>query len=330
MIRHNLLCLCLVLLASTAMAAPREMTLYLDAAVVSYDVTAKKGLAELALPTAVRENSLRVKPLDGGTISRVTLVPARLPAKLKQEITALDEQKNRLQDRLKALETREAIFTSAAKSQSSKAPRKSKTNPDPLASVRQGTDFAIAQLEAVYTTRRRTEQELRRVDARLAALAQQPGSGPTVSVAVTPVNARVRISAILTAGGWKPHYDIRLSGNGSARLFIFADLATDIANHQQGAGISVVPARLSAEARQQSFPLQQRHGLLQVNEWQLPVTGEQFSSGPLNSFSFTLQNTGQVALPAGQAAIFRADEYVGSSVLPALAGGASVTITGPR
>lgn len=330
MIRHNLLSLCLVLLASTAMAAPREMTLYLDAAVVSYDVTAKKGLAELALPAAVREDSLRVKPLDGGSISRVTLVPARLPAKLKQEITTLDEQKNRLQDRLKALETREAIFTSAAKSQSSKAPRKSKTNPDPLASVRQGTDFAIAQLEAVYTTRRRTEQELKRVDARLAVLAQQPGSGPTVSVVVTPASARVRINAILAAGGWKPHYDIRLSGNGSARLFIFAELTTDIANHQQGTRISVVPARLTAESRQKSFPLQQRHGLPQVDEWQLPVTGEQFSSGPLNSFSFTLQNTGQVALPAGQVAIFRADEYVGSSVLPALTGGASATITGPR
>ncbi len=63
-------------------------------------------------------------------------------------------RRDALGDRLKALNAREAIFKSAAKSQSGKAPRKSKTNTEPLTAVRQGTEFAIAQLENVYHARR--------------------------------------------------------------------------------------------------------------------------------------------------------------------------------
>ena len=74
---------------------------------------------------------------------------------------------------LQALATREEIFKSAAKSQGGKAPRKSKANPDPMQAIRQGTEFAIAQLEAVYTSRRRTEQEIRRIDSRIAAAKNQ-------------------------------------------------------------------------------------------------------------------------------------------------------------
>jgi len=83
-------------------------------------------------------------------VERVELLPCQVPERRQKELDALIEQKNRLEDRMKALDTREDIFAAAAKSQSSKAPRKTKANPDPLASVRQGTDFAIAQLEAVY------------------------------------------------------------------------------------------------------------------------------------------------------------------------------------
>lgn len=324
MICRSLFSLGLVLLASTALASPREMILYLDAAAVSYDLTARKGLAELVLPAAVRENSLRIRPLDGGSISRVTVAPARPPAKLQQEIAVLTEQKNRLQDRLKALETREAIFTTAAKSQSSKAPRKSKSNPDPLASVRQGTDFAIAQLEAVYTSRRKTEQELTRIATRLNSLTRQPGSGPTVRIAVTPATARVRISAILAAGAWQPRYDVQLSSNSeTAQLTLRADLSGELSMHQQTAAISVVPARLTAQPHQLPPALQQ------PIQWQLPVSKPQFSTAPLNSFSFTLQNSSQTTLPSGQASVYRDGEYLGGPVFPELAPGTSATLSQP-
>lgn len=330
MIRSSLLCLWLMLAATTALAAPQEMILYQDGALVSYEVVARKGLVELALPAGIREGTLRISPLDGGSITRVALLPERLPLKRQQEIAALTEQKSRLQDRLKALETREAIFTSAAKSQSSKAPRKSKTNPDPLASVRQGTDFAIAQLEAVYTSRRRTEQELRRLDAHFAALSQQPGSGPTVSVAVTPVNARVKISVTLTSGGWLPRYDIRLSGDGTALLSMSADLSGVDSVSRQNSSISVVPAQLQADALQPSFTLQQGHAPLQGATWQVPVSSEQFTTGPLNRFSFTLQNTSRITLPTGQAAVYRHNEYIGTLTVPTLVPGGTVTLSSPH
>jgi hypothetical protein len=67
------------------------------------------------------------------------------PGKGEKELDTLLEQRNRLGDRLQALETREEIFKSATKSQSGKAPRKTRANPDPMLTIRQGTEFAIAQ-----------------------------------------------------------------------------------------------------------------------------------------------------------------------------------------
>ena len=67
---------------------------------------------------------------------------------------------------MQALEAKETVFKAAAKSQSGKAPRKTKTNPDPLAGVRQATEYAIAQLESVYRARRMAESDLNSVEAR--------------------------------------------------------------------------------------------------------------------------------------------------------------------
>jgi hypothetical protein len=129
--------------------------------------------------------------------------------KAETGLDALLEQRSRLGDRLRALATREEIFKSAAKSQSGKAPRKTKTNPDPMQAIRQGTEFAIAQLEAVYTSRRRTELEIRRIDGRIAA-AKVSGRGPEniVRIHVAPVRGRITARYAVAGLAWTPRYDI--------------------------------------------------------------------------------------------------------------------------
>src|SRR5690242_16773397 len=160
----------LVITAGTALADSRVVTFYSDGALVELETAATKGVAEIRLPPGMMAESLRIKPLNNAVIQRVDILASRLEGKGTKDLDALLEQKNRLEDRLQALATREEIFKSAAKSQSGKAPRKTKTNPEPMQSIRQGTDFAIAQLEAVYTARRKTELEIRRCDARIASL----------------------------------------------------------------------------------------------------------------------------------------------------------------
>lgn len=326
MILRYLFCfLVLSVTSSSALAAARELTVFSDGSLVELDALAKKGVVELILPAQIREGTLRVKPLDNGTIGLVELLPARIADKQQNELDSLTEQMSRLQDRMKALEHREGIFAAAAKSQSSKAPRKSKTNPDPLASVRQGTDFAIAQLEAVYTARRKTEQELKRVEARLVRLSKAALAGPTVRVSVTPATTRIRVTAVLKDGGWIPRYELRLQGSGTAHLALLGDI-TEI---PPGFVVKVVPTSLSAGMPHQSSPLAAGSSP-RLAEWSLPVEKEQVISAPLPAYFLTLKNVTGRALPAGQAGIYSNGEYLGTAVFPATATGAVASVSSAR
>lgn len=326
-IRCLLLCLTLLAVTPLAQAAPRELTLFPDASLIEVEVAAKKGIAEFSFPLPIREGTLRVKSLDSSsTIGRVELVPFRTPDRLQKELDTLTEQKNRLEDRLKALDTREDIFAAAAKSQSSKAPRKTKSNPDPLTSVRQGTDFAIAQLEAVFTARRRTKQELKKVVARLAALQKTALGGPTLRVSVSPATSRIRIAALLKEGGWTPRYEIRIQGSGSAQVTLAADSS---ASFPDGYTVSATAAALSAGQPRQTYPFS-AGGAPRLSTWQLPVEQEQVSAGPLPAFSLTIKNTTPQPLPAGKATLYYAGEYLGTTDFSAVAAGASATLTGPK
>jgi hypothetical protein len=162
------LCIMLLTAAGPTSADCKSATFYTDGVMVEQEAAAVKGVLEIPLPSGMIDDSLRIIPGSGTVIRRVDIVPAPADTgKTERELDALLEQKNRLGDRLLALATREDIFKTAAKSQSGKAPRKTKTNPEPMQSIRQGTEFAIAQLEAVYTARRKTEQEIRRLDSRI-------------------------------------------------------------------------------------------------------------------------------------------------------------------
>lgn len=325
-IRSLVLCLTLLTATSQAHAAPRQLTLYSDASLLEAEVTTKRGSAEFSFPTPIREGTLRIKPLDNGSIARVELLPFKTSDKLQKELDNLTEQKHRLEDRLKALDTREGIFAAAAKSQSSKAPRKTKTNPDPMTSVRQGTDFAIAQLEAVFTARRRAEQDLKRVEGRLAVLQKTAVGGPTVRVAVTPATGRLRIAAVLKEGGWTPGYDIRIQGNNTAQLALVAHTNSWLPD---GYSVSVTPAAISAGQPTQLYPFS-TVGSPRLAEWQLPTEKEQVTTSPIPSFSLTLKNTSNTPLAAGKAAIYYHGEFLGTTDFQGVAAGAATSVSGPK
>jgi hypothetical protein len=158
------------------------------------------------------EGSLRIRPDSGTSLQRVDIGPVRTgPGTAVKGLNALLEQRSRLNDRLQALATCEEIFTSAAKSQSSKAPRKTKANPDPRQVIRQGTEFAIAQMEDVYTSRRRTEQEIKNIDSRIAATKSSRRRGETSAlIHVAPLRGRVTVRYAIAGQGWTPRDDMYL------------------------------------------------------------------------------------------------------------------------
>ncbi len=320
-LRAVVLMLAIFAFASLVQASPRDLTVFSDGILVELDATAKKGVAEVAIPGLIREGTLRVKPLDNAVIGTVELLPAKPSDRFQKEMDTLAEQKSRLLDRMKALEHREGIFAAAAKSQSSKAPRKSKTNPDPLASVRQGTDFAIAQLEAVYTARRKIENELKRIDARILSLSGRSNAGNTARVKVSPANGRLRIAAVLQNSGWIPRYEIRMHGDSLFQLVMLAE----IKGLPEGFSVSVAPAALAAGVSQQLLTLP-ASGAPRLASWQLSVEKGQIFNGVLPSYNITFKNSTGISLPAGQAAIYSNGEYLGTAEFPATAIGLYATV----
>ncbi len=305
-------------------AAQREVTAFSDGLLVEIEATARKGVAEVTLPAPIRENSLRVKPLDTGRVERVELLPYRVPDRQQKELDNLIEQKNRLEDRMKALDTREDIFAAAAKSQSSKAPRKTKTNPDPLTSVRQGTEFAIAQLEAVFTARRRTVQDLKRVETKLAQVQKSVTNGPTARIMTSAPTTRIKVAAVLADGGWKPRYEIRLQSDKTAQLILLAQTTAV----PEGFVTKVASTSLAGGQPQQLLPLP-TGTLPRIAEWRLPVEQEQVASSPLPVFSFTIKNSTGAHLMAGEAVVYSREEYLGTVILPALALDAAANVKSP-
>ncbi len=304
----SMLCLFLAAAFNTS-ALARSVTFFSDGAMVEMDMTAAKGSVDIALPAGMIEGSLRVRPDSGTSIQRVDILPASPERDAgDKDLDSLVEQKSRLNDRLQALATREAIFTAAAKSQSGKAPRKTKTNPDPMQSIRQGTEFAIAQLEAVYTARRKAEQEIRRLDGRIAAAkAGRRGSEAIARVLVSPAKGKVVVRYALAQQGWVPRYDIHLNGDGTAVI----QMSGQLPGAFTGFLLKASPAQLSDNATAPLFPAQ-AGAVARLGGFRLPVTEERFGTGVQTSSSFVLNNTASTHLPAGEAGIYRKSEYVGT------------------
>lgn len=302
--------LCAVLfMATPAAAAVKSVTFYLDCARVESESAAVKGYLEVSLPRGMEAGSLRIRPLHGASIARVEVSPSRTDRKLEHELTRLAERKDLLADRLKALAAREDIFRAAAKSQSGKAPRKTKNNREPLEDIRKGTEFAIAQLEGVYTARRKAENELKSVEARLASLREEGNVGGSVArIWLAGKEGRVTVSYLHSTLKWTPCYDFRVGNDGEMQVVMNAILSVA----EKGAMISVVPAPLAEASAEPPLPADPA-GVARIAAFSLPMEKERFSPFPQASLSFSFKNLSGKRLPPGEATCYRRGEYLGKT-----------------
>jgi hypothetical protein len=320
--------ICLLLSIPTALVLPsvpvwaagKQFTWYLDGAAVEQEIEITNGGAEVLLPPELKPGSLRVKPLGSARLARVELVPVT-PGRIEEkEASRLAERREELLDRLKALDVKEEIFKATAKSQGGKAPRRTRTNPEPLAAIRQGTDFAIARLEDVYKARRRVEREIKELEKRQSVLQQQDTvSGKLARIRLDGRKGVVRVSYLLTGKGWQPRYDVRVSGE-KAEVTMSAQLPRDGKN-----AVKVVPARLadppvaSAAVGVGSMP--------RIAAWKLPVTSEISGVGGIGGVTVKLRNDSGWYFPSGDAAVFIKEEYIGTAVIPGVSSGGVVELT---
>ena len=317
-----LIIICFIAFSATAASAGDKITFYRDGALLQQEAIAVKGTIDIPLQAGLLEHTLTIVPSPGTTILDVSTGRSEPGSAADKGLEALVESRRRLEDRLRALETREAIFTSAAKAQSGKAPRKSKANPDPMQAIRQGTDFAIAQLEAVYTARRKTEQEIRNIDARLAAAGK--GSRPaesSIRIAVTPPRGRVTLRYATSERGWQPQYNLYLPGDGTARL----QLSARMTGNGRGFQARVSSGSLAESAGADTFPVQS--GGTVLAGYRLPVTEESYTSGIFNRFSGTITNNTPHYLPPGESGLFRGGAYFGRFRFEGLSSGRSRVIS---
>jgi hypothetical protein len=283
------------LICQPVCAGQKSVTFYLDGAVVEQEAGAPKGYLEYPLPDALKPGSLRVKPVAGGSVLRVEVVPAERDRRRSREIARLEAQKSELQDKMQTLATREELFASAVKSQSGKAPRKSKTNPDPMVSLQQGTDFALAQLDSVNRSQRSCRRALDAVEKKLSA------SRKGAAVArIWLSGKRARISYQVGGEGWTPCYDLRWAGDASGELLLHARLPRPDKGVRYLVSTGTVAQGVAPQPVHGEFPVLLRYPLT-LNE------GEKRE--PPFSFSFKSVEAG---LPPGEATAFWRGEYLGS------------------
>lgn len=253
-----LLCGFLLLLpCQPLMAAQKSVTFYLDGARVEQELVARRQYLELPLPDNIIPGSLRVMPVKKGRVLRVEVGVHPDPQRAR-EIPRLEERRQELRARLQALSAREEIFTAAAKTQSGKAPRMSKLNPEPLVSLQQGTDFALSRLDTVYRSKQKVQAALEKVEWELA----RAGKG-TPRARIWFSGKKARVSYLVSGEHWSPCYDFRWSGrDAKGELLVHARLPQP----EQGVRYLVSSGKVveGAPGRpvQGDFPTISRHSLL--------------------------------------------------------------------
>jgi hypothetical protein len=294
--RIPLLCATLLLLASHPVCAgQKSITFYLDGAVVEADAAATKGYLEYPLPDAFTPGSLRVRPLDTGKVLRVEVAPPEKDGRKSREVKRLEERRTELQDKLQSLDRREELFASAVKSQSGKSPRKSKTNPDPVAALEQGTQFALDKLDAINRSQRSCRREFDEVERKLAAT--RKGSS---LARIWLSGKRARISYQVSSESWSPCYDLRWSGDESGELLLHARLPKVAKGVRCLVSQGTVAQAMTPQPVRGDYPTLVRH----------PLTLQPGSAREPRPLSFSF-NKVEAALPPGEAAAFWRGEYLG-------------------
>ncbi|MRR33853.1 DUF4140 domain-containing protein [bacterium] len=299
----------LVMSSVSARGAGESVVLFLDGARLEYDVVARQGYLETPLPATMLPNTLRVRPVGACEVLRVEVAHLPRARKAARELAALEERKIVLTDRLKALEQKEEIFRAAAKSQSSRAPRKTKSNPDPLEAVRKGSDFALSRLESVHAVLRKTERECAAVEAKLSALDKDTSSSGVAKVWLSKDNGKARITCLVSDLRWTPYYDFRLSGNGYAET----SLRAGIPSKARTGSVAVVPLTLADAGGADIAPTPIHSDLDRIDSFRFALAREELVRGPVSVLSFTFGNTAGKSLPPGEAFAYWKGEYLGKS-----------------
>lgn len=296
--------LALLTVSSSDLFAGRALTVHLDGAQVEQREAARKGYLEITLPAGAVKESLRISPEKGAEILKVATMPLKPAKSVEKELAQLAEREELLHDRLKALSVREEIFKSAAKSQSAKAPRRTKTNPEPLSTIKQGTDYAITQLETVYHAKRKAEKELAQIAERRSRLSREELSGGTVArVWVSPASGRVTASWSQSDRTWSPLYQIRVDDKDSAVISMSAQ-GVALA---RGETAELVPAQLHSGGNLQKYRYENEW--TQLNRADFKVSNLQESSSFSLKMSFT--NSSLFNMPSGEISCFKNGVYMG-------------------
>lgn len=305
-----LICAFLFLLWSfPVLASEEKRILFLDGARIEREIVVRKGFVEVPLPAAMLPASLRVKPLGNTQVRWVEIIPVAGTAKNAEQLKTMEERRNILLDRLKNLEMREEIFKAAAKSQSGRALRKTKSNPDPLGSLRSGTRFALTQLDEISAARRKTRGSLAEIETRIATLAKQPSSGSVARILLSQSGGTVRVAYLVSNLKWTPRYDVRLSGNGYTELALCAKMPAAEPN----VSTVVVPLPLveTIGAEIPQYPVSA--GITSIATFRLPLEKEELVKGAVPYLSLVLDNTSSLYLPAGEASGYWGGEYLGNA-----------------
>jgi hypothetical protein len=287
--------LLLFVMTHAATAAQKSVTLFLDGSRVEQELAAVRGYLEVPLPDSFTPGSLRVKPVGRGSVVRVELVSAESDRRHVKEIARLEQRKRELLERMQALSDREELFAAAAKSQSSRSPKKSKSNPDPLLSLRQGTDFALGRLESVTRGKRNCQQDLDAVERKLASAKK---GTPLARIWIT--GSRASVSYLSGRERWTPCYDFRWGEDGGGELQLHARLPRAEKRVQYLVSNGTVAQGAAAKPVRGEFPLLSRYPLV----LQGPLRPQ---DRPL-SFAF---NRVDAVLPPGEAAAYWRGEYLG-------------------
>lgn len=303
-------CLLFVVLNVPCGASGENVALYLDGARIEREVIASRTYLEVPLPADMVPRTLRVKPLGEETVTRFEIGQAKPRKEKLREISALEERKKSLADRLQVLRERERIFAAAAKSHSSRALRTTKNNPDPVATARKGTDLALAQLSAVHAAKNKVEREIASTDSRISSLRKEDESrSSTGRLWLSRPGCRIRIAYLVSGLKWTPAYDFRLVEDGYAEVMLRARIPSTLAN----ASVSVVPLPLS-EAFGSDIPLYPVSGDGAVIEThRLALSRGELTNGPVPFLSLTFLNTSGKSLPAGEACGYWRSEYMGKA-----------------
>lgn len=295
-----------MLSSAPAWGGEKRYTWYLDGAVVEQEVETSKGIAEVMLPSGLLTGSLRIRPLGNARLARVELVSVKPGAVEQKEEARLVKRREELLDRLKALEVKEEIFKATAKSQGGKAPRRTRTNPEPLTAIRQGTDFAIARLEEVYRARRTAERELTELESRQPLMRRQGNlSGSLAKIRLEDRRGAVMVSYAVTGNGWRPRYDVRVSGD-TAEVSLFAM----VPGYVRG-GTTVVASRLSDPPGSPFLALKENKTRLAA--WKLPATVDIRGPRGIGGVVVRLRNEPGHSFAPGEASLFLKEEYIGTA-----------------